>query len=236
MGGIPCNYHGEVLKPEKGNPDAIVQGLFAVGEAACVSVHGANRLGSNSLIDLVVFGRATAHRIAETQEKGKQKAMPSDSADMALGRLDKFRFADGGTPTAEIRDTMQRAMQSHCAVFREGKFLKEGCDKIDDVYASMADIKTTDRSLVWNSDLIETMEMDNLIRQASVTMHGAENRKESRGAHMREDFPDRDDKQWMKHTIAYFGEDGKVKFDYRPVHDYTMSDEIEYIKPKARVY
>ncbi len=237
MGGIPTNYHGEVLAPKDGDQDAVVPGLFAVGEAACVSVHGANRLGSNSLIDLVVFGRATAHRIADTIDRSsKPKALPKDSADMALGRLDHFRYADGDTSTAEIRDNMQRTMQSNCAVFRTQEILSEGIEKIDATFKSMENIKTTDRSLVWNSDLIETMELDNLIGQAAITMHCAENRKESRGAHMHEDFPDRDDKNWMKHTCAWIDDKGKVKIDYRSVHDYTLTDEVEYIKPKARVY
>lgn len=236
MGGIPTNYHGEVLNPTKNAADAVVPGLFAVGEAACVSVHGANRLGSNSLIDLVVFGRAAGHRVAETViPKGKKKILPKNSADMALGRLDYFRYADGARSTAEIRLDMQKTMQSHCAVFRQGDHLAEGKNKIDTVLKSMKDIKTTDRSLIWNSDLVETLELDNLIGQAVVTMHGAENRKESRGAHMHEDFPDRDDKNWMKHTAMWL-KGGKVKIDYRPVHNFTMTKDIDYIKPKARVY
>ncbi len=236
MGGIPTNYHGEVLNPTKNDADAVVPGLFAVGEAACVSVHGANRLGSNSLIDLVVFGRAAGHRVAETvTPNDKKKALPKNSADMAFGRLDHFRYADGARSTAEIRLDMQKTMQSHCAVFRQGDHLAEGKRKIDAVLKSMKDIKTTDRSLIWNSDLVETLELDNLIGQAVVTMHGAENRKESRGAHMHEDFPDRDDKNWMKHTTMWL-KGGKVKIDYRPVHNFTMTKDIDYIKPKARVY
>ena len=236
MGGIPTNYHGEVIAPKGDNPDATVPGLYAVGEAACVSVHGANRLGSNSLIDLVVFGRAAAHRMAEKIDKNSAHApVAADSADMALSRLDHFRYAKGQTSTAEIRDNMQHVMQNNCAVFRQADHMAEGEKKIDAVYKSMDDIGTTDRSLVWNSDLIETMELDNLIRQASVTMHCANNRTESRGAHKREDFPDRDDKNWMKHTVATFDDKG-VKIKYRPVHDYTMSNEVDYIKPKARVY
>ncbi len=236
MGGIPTNFHGEVIAPKDGNPDAVVPGLFSVGEAACVSVHGANRLGSNSLIDLVVFGRAAGHRLAENLDpKEANKALPVDSAEMSLSRLDHFRNASGSTKTAEIRLNMQRVMQNNCAVFRKGDHMSEGEKKIDAVYKSMSDIGTTDRSLVWNSDLIESMELDNLIAQASVTMHCANNRKESRGAHKREDYPDRDDENWMKHTIANF-DAGKVKINYRPVHDYTMTDEVEYIKPKARVY
>ena len=237
MGGIPTNYHGEVINPSAANPDRVVPGLFSVGEAACVSVHGANRLGSNSLIDLVVFGKATAARVAEVVKPGEPATLlPKGSADKALERLDRFRYADGDLPTSEIRLNMQKAMQSHCAVFRETEILAEGVAKIDDVYRSMANIKTTDRSLVWNSDLVETFELDNLVGQAVVTMHAAENRTESRGAHMREDHPDRDDKNWMKHTMASLDGKGKVKITYRPVHDYTLTDEISYIKPKARVY
>jgi succinate dehydrogenase / fumarate reductase flavoprotein subunit len=241
MGGIPTNYHGEVVTLNDGNPDAVVPGLFAVGEAACVSVHGANRLGSNSLIDLVVFGRAAGNRLAEVIKPGtSQPLLKKDAADLALGRLDKFRHAEGSSPTAEIRLEMQRTMQADCTVFRTERSLTEGVAKIDAVYKKMADIGISDRSLIWNSDLIETLELDNLISQAVVTMHGAENRKESRGAHKHEDYPDRDDKNWMKHTIAWFdgwgGQGGAVKIDYRPVHAYTLTDEVEYIKPKARVY
>ena len=242
MGGIPCNYHGEVVTiGADGNPDTVVPGLFAVGEAACVSVHGANRLGSNSLIDLVVFGRATGHRLKEIVKAGAAQAeLPKDSADLALGRLDHFRHADGGSPTAEIRAEMQKTMQKHAAVFRDSKLMKEGVDQLAVTYKRMEDIKVSDRSLIWNSDLIETLELDNLIAQASVTMASAENRKESRGAHAHEDFPDRDDKNWMKHTAAWFngwgGKGGEVKIDYRPVHEYTLTDDAEYIKPKKRVY
>ncbi len=241
MGGIPTNYHGEVINPTPGNPDATVPGLFAVGEAACVSVHGANRLGSNSLIDLVVFGRATAHRLKETVKAGVAHAeLAKDSADFALTRLDHFRHAKGGSPTAQVRVEMQQAMQAHCAVFRKQDILEQGVEKLAAAYRRMDDISITDRSLIWNSDLIETLELDNLMAQATVTINGAMARKESRGAHARDDFPDRNDAEWMKHTVAWFdgwgGSGGQVRIDYRPVHEYTLTDDIAYIEPKARVY
>jgi succinate dehydrogenase / fumarate reductase, flavoprotein subunit len=236
MGGIPCNYHGEVVTLRDGNPDAVVPGLFAVGEAACVSVHGANRLGSNSLIDLVVFGRATGFRLAELiKPNSKHGAIVTAADDKALGRLDHYRNAKGGSPTAQIRLKMQHTMQKHCAVFRDNELLSEGIGLIDNVYSNLADVGITDRSLIFNTDLIETLELDNMLPQAVVTMHSAENRKESRGAHMHESYPDRDDANWMKHTISWFDQ-GKVTIDYRPVHDYTLTDEAEYVKPKPRVY
>ncbi|WP_322964383.1 succinate dehydrogenase flavoprotein subunit [Sphingomonas fuzhouensis] len=241
MGGIPTNYHGEVVRLKDGNPDSVVPGLFAVGEAACVSVHGANRLGSNSLIDLVVFGRATGLRIKDTLKPGTPHApLPAGSEELALSRLDHFRNAAGGSTTAQVRSEMQKTMQRHCAVFRTDELLTEGRQMIRATYDRMKDIGIKDRSLIWNTDLVETLELDNLISQAVVTMESALNRKESRGAHVNEDFPDRDDANWMKHTVATFdgwgGQDGGVAIDYRPVHDYTLTDDIEYIKPKKRVY
>ena len=210
---------------------------MAIGEAACVSVHGANRLGSNSLIDLVVFGRAAALRCADKIGRNeKQPELPSDSAEMSLTRLDHYRNAAGGTPTAELRLRMQKVMQNNCAVFRTGEILDEGHKLIHEIHAGLPDIRVTDRSLIWNSDLIETLELDNLMVQAIVTMDSAQNRTESRGAHAREDFPDRDDQNWMKHTLAWIDQKGDVSIDYRPVHAYTMTNDIAYIEPKARVY
>ncbi len=236
MGGIPTNYHGEVVTKRGDDADAIVPGLMAIGEAACVSVHGANRLGSNSLIDLVVFGRAAGLRCGEVvKAAAAAPELPQSATDAALARLDRFRNASGATPTAELRDRMQRVMQENCAVFRTGEILEEGVEKIQAVYEAMADIGVTDRSMIWNTDLVETLELDNMIGQAVVAMEGAANRTESRGAHAREDFPDRDDANWMKHTAAWFA-GGKVTIDYRPVHDYTLTDEMEYVEPKARVY
>ncbi|WP_020174255.1 succinate dehydrogenase flavoprotein subunit [Methyloferula stellata] len=238
MGGIPTNYHGEVLTKQGGDPDVVVPGLMAIGEAACVSVHGANRLGSNSLIDLVVFGRAAALRAADVVTPGlKQDDLPANSADHALARLDRYRYAKGDAPTAELRLAMQKCMQNNCAVYRTGETLEEGSKLIHEVWAARDRVGVTDRSLIWNSDLVETLEFDNLIVQAVVTMDGALNRTESRGAHAREDFTERDDKTWMKHTLASIDDHArKVEIDYRPVHSYTMTNEMAYIEPKARVY
>jgi succinate dehydrogenase / fumarate reductase flavoprotein subunit len=238
MGGIPTNFHGEVVSPKDGNPDAVVPGLMALGEAACVSVHGANRLGSNSLVDLVVFGRAAALRCAELIKKdGAIPELPKGAGESALSRLDFFRYASGAIPTAELRLKMQKIMQRDCSVFRTKDVLQDGIKAIRAVWDESKNIKTTDRSLIWNTDLIETLEFDNLISQSAVTIEGAAARQESRGAHAREDFPKRDDKNWMKHTIAWADYNThRVTLDYRPVHNFTLSNEVAYIQPKERVY
>jgi succinate dehydrogenase / fumarate reductase flavoprotein subunit len=237
MGGIPCNYHGEVVRPKDGNSDSVVPGLMAVGEAACVSVHGANRLGSNSLLDLVVFGREAARRCAEIVKPGAgHKPLAKDVADLAVSRLERLRQANGARPTAEIRLEMQKTMQLDAAVFRTGESLNEGIGKLSKTFASFADVRISDRSLIWNTDLVETMELENLLQQATATIHSAANRTESRGAQAREDYPNRDDQNWMKHTLVWVEGPGKVRFDYRPVHLSTLTNEVEPIPPKARTY
>jgi succinate dehydrogenase / fumarate reductase flavoprotein subunit len=236
MGGIPCTIDGEVQTRSAG-ADAVVPGLLAVGEAACVSVHGANRLGSNSLLDLVVFGRAAAAHCAKRLRPGAaQPAAPRAATDAALGRFDRVRQASGGRPTASLRDEMQRAMQKDAAVFRTGESLAEGCRAVGAAFGAMEELRISDRSLVFNTDLIEALELDNLMRQALVTIHSARNRTESRGAHAREDFPARDDVHWLKHTLAWLDDAGGVRFDYRPVQLATRSGEVDTIAPKARTY
>lgn len=237
MGGIPTNYHTEVVTLKNGNPDNVVPGLMAIGEAGCVSVHGANRLGSNSLLDLVVFGRAAAIRASELiKPNTRHKPVSSTATDKALARFDRIRNASGGMQTSEIRRNMQRSMQNHAAVFREEKVLSEGTSQMEQIWKSYDQLKISDRTLIWNSDLVEAMELDNLRSQALITIASALNRKESRGGHAREDFAERDDKNWMKHTLAWLDDKGKIAFDYRPVHMNTLSNEVQPVPPKARVY
>ncbi len=238
MGGIPTNFHGEVVTLNGDNPDAVVPGLMAVGEAACVSVHGANRLGSNSLIDLVVFGRAVGLHCGETLKPGApQRELQDAWTDAHLARFDRLRHASGATPTADLRLDMQRIAQEDAAVYRTGETLRNGAKRLEAIQARRKDIRVTDRGLIWNTDLVETLEFENLIGQAIVTLAGAVNRTESRGAHAREDFADRDDTNWMKHTLTWFDDaTGDVRIDYRPVHSYTMTNDVAYIPPKARVY
>ncbi|MDH3265855.1 MAG: FAD-binding protein, partial [Gammaproteobacteria bacterium] len=237
MGGVPANFNGQVVTCKDGDSESVVAGLMAVGEAACVSVHGANRLGSNSLLDLVVFGRAAAHFCAETMTPGaRHKEFAADAGQDSVARIDRLRNAAGGRPTAEVRLEMQKIMQSHAAVFRSGETLQEGADLLKQTFATLGDLKVSDRSLIWNTDLIETMELENLMLNASATIQSAVNRLESRGAHAREDYADRDDENWMKHTLAWVDDSGQAAFDYRPVHMQTLTDEVEVVPPKARVY
>ena len=237
MGGIPTNYNGEVVTLENEDAESVVPGLMAVGEAACVSVHGANRLGSNSLLDLVVFGKAAAGHCAETMAPGQRHAaLPDEAGQNSVVRIETLRNADGARPTAEIRLEMQKVMQNHAAVFRTGESLSEGVELLRKTFVSIADVHVSDRSLIWNTDLVETMELENLLLNATATIESAANRLESRGAHAREDFPERDDQDWMKHTLVWVNADGKVGIDYRPVHEHTMTDEVDAVPPKARVY
>jgi len=237
MGGVPANFNGQVVTSKDGDPETVVPGLMAVGEAACVSVHGANRLGSNSLLDLVVFGRAAAHFCEESMTPGaRHKELAADAGQNSVDRIDRLRNADGSRATAEIRLEMQKIMQGHAAVFRTGETLQEGADLLKRTFATLGDVKVSDRSLIWNTDLVETIELENLMLNATATIQSAVNRLESRGAHAREDFAERDDENWMKHTLAWVDDNGEATFEYRPVHMDTLTDEVGVVPPKARVY
>ena len=237
MGGVPTNHHGQVLTLENGDPETVVPGLMAIGEGACVSVHGANRLGSNSLLDLVVFGRAAANRAAELIDgEVTSRPLAADAGEASVAHLDRLRHAAGGTPTAELRLSMQKTMQTNCAVFRDGDVLKDGTEKLGALWPALDDLRVSDRSMIWNTDLVETLELDNLMTQAVATMDSARNRQESRGAHAREDFPERDDDAWLKHTLCWVDDKGRTRIDYRPVHLKPMTNEVQSFPPKPRVY